>query len=223
VTSYAICGRTVTLPVHVRAADSWAAQYLVPHGAAQGLLPPGLRPAGLLGRSLCSLAFVRYRDSDLESYNEFAVGFLARGAGDVGIYIHRLPVTEEFTLHAGRDIWGYPKVLADIEITEADGRVRCRWSQDGQHVLTLEIRGGGPLPVPQRSTPTFSYRDGVLRRTPWDMRAADRGMRLGGASLELGPHPAAAELRSLGLPKRALTSTTMRGLEATFGAAATVG
>lgn len=45
--------------------------------------------------------------------------------------------------------------------------------------------------------------------------------RLSCAKLELGDHPIAAELRALGLPKRALMCSTMLGMKASFGAATT--
>jgi hypothetical protein len=41
--------------------------------------------------------------------------------------------------------------------------------------------------------------------------------RLGGARLRLGDHPYAKELASLGLPKRALVSSSARNVEMTFG------
>ncbi|MGH2758054.1 MAG: hypothetical protein ACRDKJ_00655 [Actinomycetota bacterium] len=51
------------------------------------------------------------------------------------------------------------------------------------------------------------------------MQRADTRARLGGAKLELGPHPIADELRTLGLPKRALMTSTLRRMQAEFGAA----
>jgi hypothetical protein len=65
--------------------------------------------------------------------------------------------------------------------------------------------------------------DGVTRRTPFTSRPT--GVRGGplGARLWLGDrHPVARELRSLGLPRRALVSTTIENLAATFGPATEV-
>ena len=231
-----IQGRTLTLPVEVRDADSWAAQFLVPAAAAQRIVDPtGLEVAQPIpGRAVVNIAFVRYKDTDLDAYNELAIAFLVRphgapkasalakmkefGTGAIGVYIHQLPVTQTFTLEAGQTIWGYPKFLADIEITEEDGRVVCSLAHEGTYVLTLELREGGPIKLPHQDLATYSNLDGVLRRTEWDQQAPIKA-RLRGASLELGSHPIADELRSLGLPKRALMCSTMRGMRASFGAA----
>ena len=223
-TSFEIQGQMVALPVHVRNADSWAAQFVVRADAAQQIVDPtGLAVAEFAGRTIVNIAFVRYLDSDLDTYNELAVAFLVRqhDTEAPAVYIHQLPVTQSFTLEAGQRIWGYPKFLADIEITEHRHHVTCSLAQEGVYVLTLDLHEGGPIRMPMRDMPTYSLRDDVLRRTPWEQEAKIRA-RLSGASLELGSHPIADELRSLGLPKRALMTTTMRGMRATFGAAEVV-
>lgn len=57
---------------------------------------------------------------------------------------------------------------------------------------------------------------GVLRVTPWLMDPARVRMRPGGARVELGDHPAAAELRALGLPRRALFTSGIGLLRMAF-------
>ena len=225
VDSFEIQGQMVALPVHVRNADSWAAQFVVSAKKAQAIVDPtGLAVASFAGRTIVSLAFVRYLDTDLDAYNELAVAFLVKQHDDArgpAVYIHQLPVTQTFTLEAGQRIWGYPKFLADIEITEHRHHVSCTLAAEGVYVLTLDVHEGGPMRLPTRDLPTYSLRDDVLRRTPWEQDAVTKA-RLGGASLELGSHPIADDLRSLGLPKRALMTSTMRGMRATFGAAEVV-
>jgi hypothetical protein len=48
------------------------------------------------------------------------------------------------------------------------------------------------------------------------MSATEVGFRLGGATLELGAHPMADELRHLGLPRRALSTTSFGHWRAVF-------
>ena len=218
-TSVEVLGRQVTLPVEVREARSAAATFVVRHDAVLRLLDgTGVQPIRLPGgRALCILACVQYVDNDLGPYDEVAVTFATKG----GAYIHQLPVNGEFTLAAGRGIWGFPKWMADIDLRIDDSGAHCRLAEDGDLVLDLDVRRR-PLPLPARQTEmtAFAHLDGVTRRTPF---ASDpTGVRggPGGARLTLGDrHPVALELQGLGLPKRAVMSTTIANLAATFGPA----
>jgi hypothetical protein len=247
-TSWSVLGRRVGLPVEVRRAAQWGVQYLVPATAAQRIVAPtGLEVTGPVpGRALVSLAVCRYDDTDLDAYHEVAVSFVVRphdaptnpsaaqrarefAEGSVGVYIHRLPVDQEFTCAAGRDIWGFPKWITTIDIDEPPpGRPRAgsgttvRLVDGGDHVLTLTIRSGGRLRLPSQAPPSYSFADGVLRRTEWSTSSTDTAGRPGGATLVLGSHPMADELRSLGLPKRALFSSSAATMTASFGAARVV-
>jgi len=136
---YTIQGQQVTIPVEVRDASAHMASFFVPAAAAQDLIAySDLEVAEPLpGRAVCTIAFMRYVDSDLGPYHEVAVAFLVRhkgmepastftksaevARGFLGAFIHQLPVNQEFTLEAGRDIWGFPKFLADIDLDLAGG------------------------------------------------------------------------------------------------------
>jgi hypothetical protein len=233
VDTYAVRGRTVSLPVEVRRAAAWSATYTVPRDRAQALVPAGLEVAALGKRALLTLAFVRYDDSDLDAYEELAVSIAVRahdakpaGAlrkagevarGGVRAYIRHLPVNEDFTLEAGRSIWGYPKWLAGISIVDDGRRAWCMLTEDGRRVLALGVRDGGSFKLPRRSTPTYSDANGDLNLTSWELTGDARG-RIGGAILRLGEGRIADELRALGLPKRALLSTSTPNVRARFGA-----
>ena len=119
--------------------------------------PTGLEVTGPVpGRALVALAVCRYDDTDLGPYHEVAVSFVVRphdrpagsaaqrtrefATGAIGAYIHRLPVDQEFTCAAGRDIWGFPKWVTSIDIDEPPGPdrrapagtgTRCGWSTTG--------------------------------------------------------------------------------------------
>ncbi len=238
------------MPVEVRRAAQWSVQYLVPLTAAQRIVSPtGLEVTGPVpGRALMALAVCRYDDTDLDPYHEVAVSFLVRphdspprasaarrmrelATGAVGVYIHRLPVDQDFSCAAGRDIWGFPKFVASIQIDERAARrpgagvgagMTARLVDDGTHVLSLSVTTGGRLRLPSRAPPTYSFADGVLRRTTWTTAVEGAGGRIGGARLTLGDHPMADELRSLGLPRRAVLSSSATQMRASFDAAEVV-
>jgi len=244
---FEVLGRTIHLPVEVRRAAQWGVQYLVPAAAAQRIVDPtGLEVTGPLpGRALVALAVCRYDDTDLDAYHEVAVSFVVRrhdaprpasaavrlrefATGDVGAYIHRLPVDQEFTCAAGRDVWGYPKWITTIDIDEpaAGGGhgtgTTVRLVDGGVHALTLTLAAGGPIRLPAQAPPSYSFRDGVLRRTRWTTSSEGVTGRFGGATLVLGDHPLADELRTLGLPRRALFTSHAARMRASFGAAEVV-
>ena len=226
-TQYTIQGRTVSIPVEVRDAQSWFATFAVPLDAAEALIGySGLVPASPIpGRALCSLAFVDYTDGDLDPYHEVAVAVLVREPGSTsrkpaGAFIHQLPVDQSFTCEAGRSMWGFPKFVADIDIeSDAGGAARATLSDDGQWVLTLRIGAGVRMPSRGTALDAFSHRDGVTRRTRWSLHGDATRMRPGGARVELGDHPIARELRGLGFPRRALMSGSMRHVRMEFDAA----
>jgi len=235
----------VRLPVEVRDATAAVAFYLVSAAAAQRLIDAsGLRIAQTLpGRAICTIGAMNYKDGDLGQYHEVAVSFFVRerGArtvpiggtllglvrGTLGAYIHQLPVDGEFTCEAGQTIWGFPKFMAGISLAREGDAETSVLTIDGKHVLTQRVRAG-PSPEPgrregrslgSRRQVSYAWRDGVLYRTPSVMSGEGVAARLGGATLELGTHPMAEELRSLGLPKRALFSTYIGRMRAVFSAA----
>ncbi|WP_040780657.1 acetoacetate decarboxylase family protein [Nocardia pneumoniae] len=235
--THTVLGREVRMPVRIRLAHAFMATYPVPAAAAQQLIDySGLRILRLPGgRAMCTLVFVDYVDGDLGPYNEFGVSFMVRhhtsraasGFGDLkdlatgraGVLIHRLPVDGDFTLAAGRGIWGFPKELAEF-VVDHEGRTRSgALHQNGQLIADLTVRPGLRTPGGRATASSFdaySHIDGVTRCTRWRMRPAGMRARFGGAELTLGEHPIAEELRSIGLPRRALMSSAVSRLAMTF-------
>jgi hypothetical protein len=221
-----VLGEPITFPVEVRDARSWFASFLVPFDAMAALIgPTGLVPAtGLGGKAMLSLAFVRYVDSDLGPYHEVAIAPLVRAPGSdsakpAGAYIHQLPVNQGFTCEAGRALWGFPKFIADISITEGRRADECVLEHEGAHVMTLTLARGLPAPMRETALDAYSWRDGRLRRTKWSLAGSWSRMRPGGVTMTLGAHPIADELRSLGLPHRALLSGCVGSVTMSFDAA----
>ncbi|WP_433732978.1 acetoacetate decarboxylase family protein [Nocardia sp. CA-129566] len=240
---HTVLGKEVRMPVRIRLARAFMATYAVSAAAAQRVIDySGLEILRLPGsRAMCTLVFVDYIDGDLGPYSEFGVSFMVRhhsagpatalgdlralSTGGAGVLIHRLPVDGEFTLAAGRGIWGFPKEIADFD-AQHEGRVRRGvLHQNGQMIVDLTIRPG--LSVPGRrngaaSFDAYSHIDGITRCTQWQMEPSGMRARPGGAELFLGDHAWADELRSIGLPKRAMTASVVDRLAMTFQDAATL-
>ncbi len=233
-----IQGRTVSMPCIVRDACSATATWLVSARAARALLPgPELEIAEVLpGRGLLSIACIDYRDNDLGDYNEVSIAFFVRKRGDkkgvpyfgavvdmmrgqLPTHIIHLPVNQSFTCEAGRTIWGFPKTVDEVDFDTSGERARCVWNKDGHKVLRIDMPIGGARDFPEQALCTYSYIDGVLHETPFVSSAEGLGIVMRGAEIELGAHPIADELRSLGLPKPALMSMWMGKMKGRFEAA----
>ena len=228
---HTIAGTVLTMPVKIRKAEQHMAMFSVKADAAQQMIDySGLKVCQFLpGRAVVVLMLMHYIDGDLGQYYEYGTNVMVNPPGsdatgvkalrDAGAFIHHLPVDQPFTLEAGTKIWGYPKVMADF--TVRDGKpFSFDVTIEGQFAVGMDFSPGLPMPAaltsrPQ-SNPTYSYRDGVLRKTIGEMTLTDVRYRLGGARVRLGEHPYAKELASLGFPKRALVSSSAGNVEMTF-------
>jgi acetoacetate decarboxylase len=239
--TFTIEGRTVSMPVEVRAARNWIATFSVDAGPVRRLIEPtGLEVAEPKpGRALVTLGFISYDDTDLGAYREFTFSIIVRrhDAGPagarrrsaevrrnrVGVYIHRLPVDDAFSMAAGRGIWGYPKTLMDFERSGDAAAPTWTLSEDGRPAVTMRwARRFIPLPR-TKAPPTYTLLDGVLRLTPWESNSRGVRARPRGAELTLGEGPIAEELRSLGLPTRPVLSMSVADMRARFGSPQVLG
>lgn len=227
---HTIAGTVLTMPVKIRKANQHMAMFSVDADAAQRLIDySGLQVCRYLpGRAIVVLMLMHYIDGDLGQYHEFGTsvmvnppGSKASGLGalqSAGAFIHHLPVDQAFTLEAGTKIWGYPKVMADFTVREGR-QFGFDLTIDGQSVIGMEFRRGLPfrLTPRQQSQRTYSHRDGITRETAFEHTLDGVRTRFGGVSIRLGDHPYAKELASLGLPKRALVSSSVDHVQMSFG------
>lgn len=226
---HTIAGTVLTMPVRVRKATQHMAMFSVDADAAQrmidysGLQVCRLRPR----RAVAVLMLMHYVDSDLGQYYEYGTNIMVNPPGSnasglralqsAGAFIHHLPVDQPFTLEAGRNIWGYPKVMADFAIDDGKN-FSFDVTIDGRFAVGMDFRPGFPVPAPSKpqAPPTYSHLDGVTRETVGVMRPSGVRYRPGGVTLRLGDHPYAQELAALGLPKRAMLSGSADNVDMTF-------
>jgi Acetoacetate decarboxylase (ADC) len=228
---HTIAGTVITMPVRIRRASQHMAMFSVDADAAQRLIEySGLQVCRFLpGRAMVVLMLMHYIDGDLGQYYEFGTSVMVnppgssasgpRALGDAGAFIHHLPVDQEFTLEAGTKIWGYPKVMADFKVRDEDRQFGFDCSVDGQLVIDMEFRRGLPIRLTPRQQEQRSYsnRDGITRATAFEHTLDGVRTRFGGVRIRLGDHPYAKELASLGLPKRAMLSSSVENVQMTFG------
>ncbi len=226
---HTIAGTVLTMPVRVRKAAQHMAMFSVDADAAQrmidysGLQVCRYRPR----RAVAVLMLMHYVDSDLGEYYEYGTNIMVNPPGSnasglralqsAGAFIHHLPVDQAFTLEAGRNIWGYPKVMADFAIRDGKN-FSFDVTIDGRFAVGMDFRPGFPVPAPSKpqAPPTYSHLDGVTRETVGVMKPSGVRYRPGGVTVRLGDHPYAQELAALGLPKRAMLSGSADNVDMTF-------
>lgn len=202
-------GETVTFPVRCHASVVGAV-FLASASVLERVLPDELTPIRVTStRGLVVFAAVAYDHVDgVGSYDEFAaivpavVGsdsslpIVTVATGAVGGYVTSLPVTTESGKALGTEVWGFPKEIADVTITDEFGirraRVEARADDDSEdaesddHVVSLSVTP--PRTTRQRSISAtgFSRRDGSLLAMDIDLHG-DLAIRpFGPATLEVG-------------------------------------
>jgi hypothetical protein len=156
------------------------------------------------GKAVAVLACLEYRQTDLGPYNEVALIVMATAPGDPvpGHYVVNLPVTTELAHRAGREIWGFNKFVAAIDV-KSDGKAFSTTIRDPADSLigTLEGRRVASAPVPPDDLLMFSLLNGRIIKTlvrlltPFQAGGGDDFVLKVGTS----QHPMAKNLRTLGL------------------------
>jgi acetoacetate decarboxylase len=134
---HTIAGTVLTMPVRVRTATQHTAMFAVDADAAQRMIDySGLevyRP--LPCRAVATLILTHFVDTDLGAYYEYSTCAMVNppdsgGSALQSAFVQHMFVDQAFTLEAGRTIWGFPKVMADITVRMANGLGSTRGSTD---------------------------------------------------------------------------------------------
>jgi len=219
-------GHRVRLPLEVTL-DTVGGAFLARADRLRERLPPECVPLeATSGVGTVVLAGVNYRDvGGFEPYDEFAVivpcvrggrdvPLIGALTGEVGGYVDFLPVTTEASVALGREIWGYPKVLADVRFDRRDRGWVVTLEREGRLICRLDA----PIARPRgRTTTAYSYtaKGNRLLRTrieidgPLGLRPLDPRVRV-----ECGPDPYGRVLEDLLIGRRSVASLVGRRIGA---------
>jgi hypothetical protein len=118
----------------------------------------------------------------------------------MGMFVQHMPVTDWVAMEAGRKIANFPKFIADMDVVRDAEGTTCRVEEQGRDLLELSVRRTGTVRGFDQPFPTYTVREGRLLRSDMPTLAAALMTREPGtARLELGDHPLADELRTLGV------------------------
>jgi len=227
----------VKVPVFYEDTTSLNAVFTAATERVAELLPdPDLHPVELRrGRCLVSVTAFEYRRSGLGAYNEVAIAAsVAFGRRAVrlldavaavvrhafSLHVLQLPVTTELARVGGIELYGYPKFLADITFTRADGRLTCTLAESGARILALAGDDLGRYRPRRLHATTYSMKGEALLRTAIEFDDLDfaETLRRSAATLELGSeHRLARQLAGLDLdPRPLLVQMSPRGRSILF-------
>jgi hypothetical protein len=222
------------LPVSYHDTDGFTAVHPASYQAVRAELPSdAIEPLRWVdGRALVAITAWRFKAttwsasdgpvSTLTPYGEISVAaVVTRGPaprvlpfirGEQRAFILHLPVTTSEACDGGRQIWGLPKFVADMDFVEEPSSRRVELSEAGSTILILTVRPGGPVLPDRRSFVVYSALNGELLETVMPVRCfvqTRMGSRAG--ELALGAHPVAARLRQLEIsPQPALAFNYLR-------------
>lgn len=212
-----ITGGTCAVPIIYRDVFAVAGIFVAPTPSLRELLPTSkLVPAEVFpGKGLLAVMAFDYRDTSIGPYKELAVAVPVRYrprfnpplvpplrmavSFSYEAFVWQLPVTTEAALHAGIDIWGYPKFLAEITFEEDEDQVMCTLEEKGEHVLTLRVRKSLPRMKTYFDLNTYSVKgeDLIYTSVKGISNSLGRSFRPGTASLSLGEHPLSRSMREI--------------------------
>lgn len=220
-------GQTVDVPVSLQA-TMLGAVFAAPKRQVSEMLPAGLQPirATPTGDAAVTFLSVEYHDvgiPDVEPYNEFAVIIPASHVSPSTVpyvsaltqatngYVWYMPVTTDPSRAFGVDIWGFPKVVADITHTD-DGSVReTTVSVDGEHFITLAVDRPPRIEAKDDGV-SYTVKDDQLLRVPNKIDAEIGFWPFStDVSVSFGDHRKADQLRALELGSRALGRISLDG------------
>ncbi len=133
-------------PFHFRDVHAISIHYETDEEALLRLLPDALE---LPEAPTATLMFVKYPFSTLGPYEETILGIPCLLRGQERFYIPHIVLNSDAPLAAGREIYGYPKKLADIEISESsDGMVGQMARPAGNLICSAGMRPQEPVEIP---------------------------------------------------------------------------
>ena len=222
-TAVATSEGNVDLPFFVYEASIFSSGYWIDLERAQALVVnTGLEAVRFEnGKALIGVNFYDYRNTSVGSYREVAtaVAVVPKGLTPprfpflslfgnmdkvaMGFYIFDLPVTTAAADVAGREIWGLPKFVTQIDFARNGERFEIRVTDPDTKDTILKFSGVGGVgaPGPLFDAVLLSSKHGKILRTVVTTRGGAKFRFAGSIRLEVSDiqHPMAQRLIALGL------------------------
>ena len=158
---------------------------------------------------LSIIAYEYHKIQGLKPYNEFGtfipVNYRRENGslGEPGVYCLHLPVTTEMARWGGVAIYGFPKIMAEIDWEYGKNSSSCAVWHDGKTVAKLTVNKLETKIVTQKSI-CYTCKDGSILKSLVETEGQVGVARdPAGAKIELGDHKIAEDLKQLGISHEA--------------------
>lgn len=211
-------GTDAQMPLLTYRARTFAAFFTISAAKAHALLPSDeLRPVRITPRrALIMVQAMEYTDKNIDPYREFAFSIPVRRSSHADVpglsfakwltaqggasYITHLAVDTEQALLIGWEILGFPKFIAEIELSESSTERIAEAAFEGESIFTFAVKKTSTQKEQRREFSIYSLSpvENKLFQIPYQSETTV-GTKLGSSSarLHLGSHAAADELRDL--------------------------
>ena len=182
-----------SFPIEFRDVDYVAALFKGNKKAVEKRLHGTGLKAGLSinGEPIIAVGLIEYKDSDLGAYNEVILAIPVVPIAEpssiltwlqlytplhkrkLGQYILHIPVTSEQSMVAGRDIWGYPKIIANIKHRFLKNHIttKIKDAATSKDQIICEGSLGLGIPIPSMDLMTYSFLNSIRLSTHVDVDA----------------------------------------------------
>lgn len=189
--------------------------FAVPRAALPALPDPlaaAVRPLTFGRHALVGAAWVRYEPGGVLQYQELLSAVLVHEGRHPRVSITEIWVDSVESRDGGRELWGIPKDLADLDVrTAPDGRTEGTASIASGPIAAVSFGAGlrlpGRWPAPMSVAQALG---GGLKRTAVRGRA---GLRLGGSTWRVEPDGPLGHLAG----RRPLLTLTLADFQLRFG------
>jgi acetoacetate decarboxylase len=132
-------------PIYYKNVEAISFSYETDEEAVLDILPAGLE---LPSPAMATTIFLRYPFSTLGPYEEAILGIGCTWRGEPRFYIAHIVVNSDIPMAAGREVWGYPKKFAVIDLQkEGDLITGIMERPKGNRICTGVMRPETPVEV----------------------------------------------------------------------------
>ncbi len=200
--------RQIRFPVEYNDQLRISVNYTVSSEKVRKILPSKrLEPIEIKpGVAMLSLIAYKYNKIyQLKSYNEFGAFIPVNYRRDDGtlsdpsVYCYHLPVTTEMARWAGVEVYGFPKIIADIEFQHRGKSTSCIVWQDGKTIAKLTAKKLETKMMADKSI-CYTFLNGSILKTLVETEGlVGVSHEAEGAKLELGKYRISDDLRALNI------------------------